>query len=58
MLKGKKTYIVASLMLLVGVVNMLTGDAAGGLDLVWEQAQVILAGLGFAALRAGVAGVG
>ena len=53
-LQGKKTYVIAGLMVLVGVVNMLTGDPAGGLDLVWEQAQVILAGLGFAALRAGV----
>jgi hypothetical protein len=53
MLKGKKSYIVAILMLAVGVVNMLTGDA-GGMQMVMDNAMVLLNGAGLMALRAGV----
>ena len=53
LLRGKKTYIVAALMIAVGVVNALAGDAAGW-NTVWEQAQIVLTGLGLAGLRAGV----
>ena len=53
MLKGKKTYIVAALMLLVGLAHGLTGDATGW-AILWDNAQIILTGLGLAGLRAGV----
>jgi hypothetical protein len=53
MLKGKKSYIVAILMLAVGVVNMLTGDASGT-QMVMDNAMVLLNGAGLMALRAGV----
>ena len=53
MLKGKKSYIVAILMLAVGVVNMLTGDAVG-MQMVMDNAMVLLNGAGLMALRAGV----
>ncbi len=53
LLRGKKTYIVATLMIAVDVVNALAGDAAGW-NTVWEQAQIVLTGLGLAGLRAGV----
>ena len=54
-LKGYRTYVVAALLSLVGLVNLLTGEMTlteflGSPDLV-----VLLNGLGFAALRAGVA---
>ncbi len=52
-LAGKKTFIVAALMIAVGVTNALSGDAAGW-GTVWEQAQIILTGMGLAGLRAGV----
>ncbi len=54
MLKGKKTYIIAVLMLAVGVVEMLTGEAAG-MQMVMDNALVLLNGAGLATLRAGVA---
>tara|TARA_Y100000310_G_scaffold106257_1_gene104751 strand:- start:91 stop:264 length:174 start_codon:yes stop_codon:yes gene_type:complete len=53
MLRGKKTYIVAALMLLVGLVHGLTGDATGW-AILWDNAQIILTGAGLAGLRAGV----
>ena len=49
-LKGKKTYIVAFLMCLVGAINMYTGDASG-LEMIKDNMEVLV-GLGFAALRA------
>ncbi len=51
-LSGKKTYIVAGLMVIVGIVEGLTGGGWGG---VMENALVILNGLGLGTLRAGVA---
>ena len=53
-LQGKKTYIVAVLMLLVGLINALTGDVAA-FQGVWENAQILLIALGLGALRSGVA---
>ena len=50
-LQGKKTYIVAGLMLLVGLVNGLTGAGWSG---VIENLPIILNALGLGALRAGV----
>jgi hypothetical protein len=52
-LQGKKTYIVAVLMLLLGLVNALTGDV-GAFQGVWENAQILLTALGLGALRSGV----
>lgn len=51
-LSGYKTYIVAGLMVLIGVVEGLTGGGWGG---VMDQLPIILNGLGLGALRAGVA---
>ena len=54
-LKGKKTYIVAALMVLVAIVNFLAGDM-GLVELLQDPyLMVLLNGAGFAALRAGVA---
>ena len=50
-LKGKKTYIIAALMVLVGVINMATGDASG-MAMITDNMEVLL-GLGLAALRDG-----
>jgi len=49
MLKGKKTYIIAFLMVVIGVINMATGDASG-MAIISENMEVLL-GLGLAALR-------
>ena len=53
-LKGKKTYIVAGLLIAIAVIN---GLAEGTWDWasLWPNIQVILGGLGLGALRAGVA---
>jgi len=48
---GYKTYIVAALMVLLGIVEGLTGGGWGG---VMDQLPIILNGLGIGALRAGV----
>ena len=53
-LSGYKTYIVAVLMLGVALVNVVTGDASAMAGVV-ENAQLILEGLGFATVRAGIA---
>ena len=52
-LPGKKTYIVAAAMLVVGVVNMLTGDATGW-GMIASNSEILLEGLGLAGLRKGV----
>jgi hypothetical protein len=54
-LVGKKSFIVAALMLAVGLVNMLTGDASG-MPMIMDNAMILLNGFGLAALRAGVSG--
>lgn len=53
-LSGKRTYIVAALMVLIGLVNGLTGEA-GAWQGVVDNALVILNGLGLGALRVGIA---
>ena len=55
-LSGQKTYVVAALMVIVGLVNALTGDA-GAWQGILDNALIILNGLGMGALRAGVAKV-
>lgn len=56
-IKGKKTYIVAFLMVLIGVVHVVSGDTtlAGFLSTSSPDLTLILNGLGLGALRAGVA---
>jgi hypothetical protein len=51
MLKGKKTYIVAIMMVVIGAINMINGDATG-MAMISENMEVLL-GLGLAALRDG-----
>lgn len=53
-LKGRKTYIVAFLMVLVSVVNIVTGDASLQEVLASDELWVLLNGLGLGSLRAGV----
>jgi|TARA_Y100000310_G_scaffold263133_1_gene273156 hypothetical protein len=53
-LRNKKTNIIALLMVVVGVVQGLTGDVAAWQG-VMDNAVLILNGLGLGALRAGVA---
>mgnify|MGYP003149479911 FL=1 len=53
-LSGKKTYIVAALMVAVGIVQGLTGEVAAWQGVI-DNALIILNGVGFAAIRAGVA---
>jgi hypothetical protein len=53
-LQNKKTNIVAALMVIVGVVQGLTGDVAAWQG-VLDNAILILNGFGLAGLRAGVA---
>ena len=52
LLSGKKTYIVAALMVLIGIIE---GVSGGGWSGVWANLEIILNGLGLGALRAGVA---
>ena len=53
-LQGKKTHIIAFLMVVIAVVNYITGDLAL-VDLVGDpNLQLFLNGLGLSALRAGV----
>jgi len=52
-LKGKKTYIVAGLMILVGIANAMSGDVTA-LQGIMDNAMIILNGLGFSAVRHGI----
>ena len=52
-LPGSKTYIIATLMLIVGIINMLTGDATGW-AMIAENGNIVLEGLGLGALRKGI----
>lgn len=52
--KGKKTYIIATLLFLVGAVNFITGDL-GLTDLMSDpNTLIMLNGVGLFTLRAGV----
>ncbi len=53
-LSGKKTYIVAFLMVLVGIVNLAVGDLSLTSFLNSPDLLYVLNGLGIAALRAGI----
>jgi|DEB0MinimDraft_4_1074332.scaffolds.fasta_scaffold39072_1 hypothetical protein len=53
-LKGRKTYIVATLLVLVSLVNFLAGDASIQEFLSDPNLIVLLNGLGLAAIRNGV----
>ena len=53
-LSGKKTYIVATLLVLVGAVNLLAGDITFEMFLNDPSLWIILNGLGLGALRAGI----
>lgn len=57
-LKGKKTYIVAGLMVVVAVVNMITGDMTLIQFISSEHVMTLLEAVGLGTLRAGVAKVG
>ena len=51
-LKGKRSYIVSALLVLVALVNMLTGDITLGQLLQDPNLLILLNGAGLAALRA------
>jgi len=51
-LKGKKTYIISTLLVLVALVNMLNGDISISQMLSDPNLLVLLNGLGLAGLRA------
>lgn len=51
-LKGKKTFVIAGLLVLVSLVNMLTGDIGISELLSDPSLLILLNGLGLAALRA------
>jgi len=53
-IKGKKTYLVAGLLILVGLVQALSGEV-GAWQGIMDNALILLNGLGLATLRAGVA---
>lgn len=53
-MSGYKTYIIAALMVAVGLVHLLTGDISTTAFLNDPYLLVVLNGLGLAALRAGV----
>ncbi len=53
-LKGYKTYIIAALVVLIGVVNLLTGDVSWSQFISSPDLLVILNGLGLGTLRAAV----
>ena len=50
-LSGKKTYIVASLMVLIGIVNFVTGDIGFIEFITSENILILLNGLGMGGLR-------
>lgn len=56
-LAGRKTYIVAGLMVLIGLVNYVTGDVSLAQFVSTEEFRIVLEGLGLGFLRAGVAKV-
>lgn len=54
-IKGKKTYLVAGLLILVGLVQALSGEASAWQG-VLDNVLILLNGLGLGFLRAGIAG--
>lgn len=53
-LKGKKTHIIATLMVLVSIVKLATGDTSFAEFFSSPDFNMLLQGLGISALRAGV----
>lgn len=51
-LKGHRTYIISALLVLVGLINLLSGELALGDFLNSPDLAILLNGLGLAALRA------
>lgn len=54
MLKGRKTYIVSVLMVLVSLVNLIAGDMSLVEFAASPHLQLLLEGMGLSTLRAGV----
>lgn len=54
-LRGKKTYIIAGLMVMVSIIQLIAGDISIGAIFSSPYFNTLLSGLGFGALRAGVA---
>lgn len=57
-LQGRKTYIIASLMVLSSVVKVVAGDMSFGDFFSGNDLHTLLEGLGIGTLRAGMAGNG
>jgi hypothetical protein len=55
-LKGKKTYIIAGLMVLTSLVHLLSGDMGFVEFVTGEHLNTLLEGVGLGTLRAGVSG--
>ena len=53
-LKGRKTYIISILMVLVGIVKLLSGDMSLGEFVMSDNISILLEGFGLGALRSGV----
>ena len=54
-LRGKKTHIIAGLMVTVSIVQLIAGDIPISAIFASPHFNTLLSGLGFSALRAGVA---
>lgn len=57
-LKGKKTFVIAGLMVLVALLNMITGEMSLVEFAASEHLNTLLEGVGLGTLRAGVAKAG
>jgi len=55
-LKGKKTYIIAGLMVAVSIIHLLSGDMGFVEFATSEHLNTLLEGIGLGTLRAGVTG--
>ncbi|MCH6578909.1 MAG: hypothetical protein IH802_00900 [Nitrospinae bacterium] len=53
-LKGKKTYLIAGLMVLVSMLHLITGDMSLAEFVTSEQVNTLLEGVGLGTLRAGI----
>jgi len=53
-LKGKKTYIIAGLMVLASLLNLITGDMGLAEFVTSDHLTALLEGVGLGTLRAGV----
>lgn len=54
-LKGKKTYIIAGLMVVAALLNLITGDMGLAEFVTSDHLNTLLEGVGLGTLRAGVA---